>query len=90
MTIPKAVREQVWITHIGTKFQTKCHVKWCKNQINVFNFHCGHNIPESKGGPTSINNLLPICANCNLSMKDKYTIQEWSENYKTKSYCCLF
>jgi 5-methylcytosine-specific restriction endonuclease McrA len=47
--------------------------------MNVFDFHVGHNIPESKGGKTNINNLKPICARCNLSMGSQYSIEEWSK-----------
>ena len=77
--IPKAVREQCWLTTIGKKYESKCYVKWCKNNMTVFDFHVGHDTPESKGGTLDINNLKPICARCNLSMSDNYTIQEWSE-----------
>ena len=76
--IPKALREQVWISQIGKKFEHKCLVSWCQNVISVFNFECGHNIPESKGGPTDLSNLRPICSNCNRSMSDDYTIDEFS------------
>jgi 5-methylcytosine-specific restriction endonuclease McrA len=77
--IPRALREQVWIQNIGQQFEHKCLVNWCKNKITAFDFHVGHNIPESKGGKTSIENLKPICARCNLSMGSKYTISEWSK-----------
>jgi hypothetical protein len=76
--IPKALREQVWITHVGKKFESKCVVRWCKNTITVFDFQCGHNVPESKGGSTDLSNLKPICSRCNLSMNDSYTIDEWA------------
>lgn len=76
--IPKAIKQHVWLYHIGTKFQDKCTVKWCNNTITVFNYHTGHNIPESKGGTINIDNLRPICSNCNLSMNDKYSIDEWN------------
>ena len=75
--IPKAVREQVWLKYIGPKYSTKCHIWWCANTIDVFNFQVGHNIPESKGGLTVIENLRPICMRCNLSMSNVYTIDEW-------------
>jgi len=75
--IPKALRQQVWIKHFGEIFKSKCHIKWCKNIITVFNYECGHNIPESKGGETTIDNLFPICSSCNKSMSDNYTISEW-------------
>ena len=77
--IPCALREQVWLTFCGDKyFKHKCLVSWCENTITVFNFEVGHNVPESKGGATDINNLRPICAKCNRSMGDDYTIDEFS------------
>lgn len=91
--IPKAIREQCWITIFGKTFENKCYVKWCKNKINVFDFHVGHDQPESKGGTLDIDNLKPICARCNLSMSDNYTIQEWinlspKKEVKYKWYNC--
>ena len=53
-TIPKALREQVWVTHAGRKFSRKCLVPWCKNTMTVFDFHVGHDVPESKGGATEL------------------------------------
>jgi 5-methylcytosine-specific restriction endonuclease McrA len=77
--IPGALREQVWILYCGdTHFKHKCLVTWCENIMTPFNFEVGHNIPESKGGRTDINNLRPICAKCNRSMADDYTIDEFS------------
>ena len=75
--IPTAIRQQVWLTYAGPVFQTKCLVPWCKNLMSVFDYHVGHNIPESKGGLTEISNLRPICSRCNLSMGKTYTITEW-------------
>ncbi len=77
--IPKALREQVWIQNVGQQFEHKCLVEWCQNKMNVFDFHVGHNIPESKGGATNITNLKPICARCNLSMGSQYSIEEWTK-----------
>jgi len=78
--IPLALREQVWLMYFGDcKFKHKCHVKWCENIITPFIFEVGHNIPESRGGPTDIDNLRPICSKCNKSMGDTYTIDEFSE-----------
>jgi len=75
--IPKAIKEQVWLVNFGEVFKKSCYVHWCNNTINTFDFHVGHDIPESKGGTLDIFNLRPICARCNLSMGNKYTIQEW-------------
>jgi hypothetical protein len=89
-TIPKALREQCWIQNFGPKFKHTCHIKWCKNTIDVFNYHVGHNIPESKGGKLCLENLKPICSRCNHSMGSQYTITEWMDldenNKQTK--CC--
>jgi len=83
-TIPKALREQVWIQRMGLRFEAKCPTTWCKNRINVFDFQSGHNVPESKGGPTSIDNLIPLCSRCNLSMSNNYTFQEWCVSFGSR------
>ena len=85
--IPKAVREQCWLNSFGKVFERRCYIPWCKNIINVWDFHVGHDIPESKGGTLDIHNLKPICARCNLSMSDNYTIQEWIQLSKPKKKC---
>ena len=88
--IPKAVREQVWLSEFGKVYQHPCYVRWCQNEITVFDFHVGHDIPESKGGTLDVNNLKPICARCNLSMSDNYTIQEWDKlSDKKKNNKCF-
>jgi 5-methylcytosine-specific restriction endonuclease McrA len=75
--IPKAIREQIWLREFGKTFESKCKTPWCENKINVWDFHAGHNIPDSKGGKLTAENLMPICDRCNLSMNNKYTFQEW-------------
>ena len=79
--IPRALREAVWIHHCGRSFEQRCKTPWCKNNITVFDFQTGHNIPESKGGATTIDNLVPLCSRCNLSMGNQYTFQEWSTQF---------
>jgi 5-methylcytosine-specific restriction endonuclease McrA len=77
--IPRALREQVWLQYAGESYKQKCLVPWCQNMMTVFDFHVGHNIPESHGGKTEITNLRPICSRCNLSMGNEYSITEWSQ-----------
>lgn len=77
-TIPRALREQVWVTYAGRCFERKCLIPWCQNQMTVFDFHVAHDVPESVGGATTIANLRPICSRCNLSMGAAYTVQQWS------------
>ena len=92
--IPKALREQVWIQYYGTVFHNKCPTCWCQNRVNVFDFQVGHNVPESKGGSTTIDNLIPICGRCNLSMSNTYTFDEWSATFGSRKrtwfqfFCC--
>lgn len=80
--INRALREQVWIHRVGRSFEIKCLTPWCENIIDVFNFQCGHNIPESKGGATTLENLYPICSRCNNSMGNQYTFDEWKNLHK--------
>lgn len=77
-SIPKAMREQIWIREFGKVFEAKCKTTWCQNPINAWDFQAGHDVPESKGGATQPGNLIPICARCNLSMSDTYTFKEWN------------
>ena len=66
--IPKALKKLVWDTWVGANIGcTKC---LCCNheEIRQIEFHCGHIKSESSGGETSVENLRPICAQCNLSM----------------------
>lgn len=87
--IPRALREQVWVKYVGKRYQRKCWIPWCKNTMTVFDFHMGHDIPESKGGTLDITNLRPICSRCNLSMSDTYSIQEWIK-FQGVRKCCGF
>ena len=66
--IPKALCAAIWNKYIGEEIgKTKCPV--CMDRfITQMNFHCGHIVAESKGGQTNIDNLMPICATCNMSM----------------------
>jgi len=80
--IPKRIREMVWKTYIGKKWKGKCHVSWCDNVMTILSsWHVGHNVPESKGGELTIENLRPICADCNLGMGCQYSVEEWSETF---------
>lgn len=85
-----AERQQVWLHRCGTVFEKKCFIRWCKNKMNVFQFHVGHNKPKANGGANTLDNLVPICGNCNMSMGKRYTIDEWNAMYETKSsWCCI-
>ena len=90
--IPKALREQCWVQNFGKCFDHSCYIEWCDNKISVFDYHVGHNIPESKGGKLCLENLKPICSRCNHSMGSQYTITEWLEldHNNKQPKCCFF
>ena len=79
--IPAALRSQVWISKVGEQFNVKCLTTWCKNTMNPFTFEVGHDLAESKGGATVLENLVPICSNCNRSMGNTHTFKEWCSMY---------
>jgi len=81
--IPKTVKEAVWNTYIGDSFgKIKCPL--CRmNDITQMNFHCAHIIAEAEGGKTTIENLRPICASCNLSM-GKMNLFDFQKKYFTQ------
>ena len=69
--IPKSLKRQVWDYWIGAELGTALCL-CCKYQIiRQIEFHCGHVIAEANGGKLCIENLRPICAQCNLSMGKK-------------------
>jgi len=66
-TIPKPIKNKVWDLHIGKdKGIGECNV--CSKEIDSKNYECGHIVAVSKGGENNIDNLLPICDECNKSM----------------------
>ena len=81
--IPVAFREQIWLRDCGRVFESKCQTKWCDNRITVWDFQAGHNIPESRGGSLTPENLIPICSRCNSSMGNKYTFTQWNSISKS-------
>jgi len=67
-TIPKVVKTLAWEKWIGEDIaKTKC-LCCGVTDIKLSGFHCGHVISEANGGSTTVDNLRPICAACNLSM----------------------
>jgi hypothetical protein len=71
-TIPKPTRRAVWDKYIGVdKGQGQCDI--CKRTIDKLDFECGHIIADADGGSITVDNLIPICGDCNKSMgKENY------------------
>jgi hypothetical protein len=66
-SIPHSVRMTVWKNNFGpSKAQGLCYV--CGETISIRNFECGHIKSKENGGDNSIENLKPVCSDCNKSM----------------------
>jgi len=61
--ISKGLRRAVWNSKLTTQ---DCYC--CGELIDIDNFHCGHIQPVSYGGPTTADNLRPVCSQCNKDM----------------------
>jgi len=80
-SIPKNIKDQVWDHHIGKKKgNAKC---FCckKKEIRQSCFHAGHVVSVAEGGPTTVDNLRPICRSCNQSM-GTMNMDVYIETYK--------
>jgi len=68
--VPKILKQVVWKKYMGSKQEGKCY---CCNitTIDTFNFEGGHVISRKNHGPTTIENLRPICRSCNGSMGEE-------------------
>jgi len=68
LTIPAPIKEKCWDMYIGSNLgETYCFC--CKhNKISKSNFQAGHVKSEVNGGEITIENLRPICGQCNSSM----------------------
>jgi hypothetical protein len=80
VAIPKHVKTLVWNKYIGSdKAEAPC-VSCRSQKISIRDFHCGHVLAEANGGDSTINNLRPICAPCNLSM-GKRSMNEFTQEF---------
>ena len=67
------MRKRVWDTYIGQRTEANCFC--CRERrITPFTscdtFHAGHIISHKNGGKVVLDNLLPICKDCNMRMSD--------------------
>lgn len=78
--IPKALRAAVWKTYVGEDIgRAKCTVCGVAD-MSPFDFHCAHVVAEAEGGPTTLANLRPTCATCNVSMQ-KQNLDDFRRAY---------
>lgn len=70
--IPNALRLAVW--NDFAKYTEICFC--CKREkISIANFECGHVVSVKNGGSDTIQNLRPICSQCNRSMGTKNMLE---------------
>ena len=79
--IPKKIKNDSWNKYVGKKVgETKCLC--CRTtQIESKDFVAGHIISEANGGTITVDNIVPICNSCNLSMGTKNMDDFISEHY---------
>lgn len=77
------------MAHCGKAYEAKCRAG-CGENVNVFDFECGHVVAKSKGGEDKVDNLRPICSTCNKSM-GVMNMEEYKELLQRRCVsCCLF
>jgi 5-methylcytosine-specific restriction endonuclease McrA len=82
-------RRQVWDYRIGLT-HGKAYCPICKlSTITQIDFASGYAIPKQNGGTTSVDNLWPICENCNASKTTKINKKKMKYKiWKPDSFCC--
>ena len=70
--IPNALRLAVW-----NDFAKDSELCFCckREKISIANFECGHVVAVKNGGLDNIQNLRPICSQCNRSMGTKNMLE---------------
>jgi hypothetical protein len=64
--ISKQFKKELWTKYCGEKMVNDC---WCcKKAIDALTYHAGHILAEANGGPVTLDNLRPICTDCNVAM----------------------
>lgn len=85
-TIPKSVRDAVWVKHNGRSLDGKCFV--CKTKITTdgSGWHASHIVADSKGGLPTEDNLVPCCATCNIGMGNRDLREYLKSHYPKHSF----
>jgi 5-methylcytosine-specific restriction endonuclease McrA len=60
------------------------HCVYCDDNLNNAEIHLDHVIPESKGGPTTYENLQVTCRKCNLA-KGVLSEEEFVNRLRTRA-----
>lgn len=78
-SIPRTVRHLLWKLHFGESPRGVCLC--CQlHTIEYTTFHAGHVVSHRNGGSDALQNLLPLCAPCNLGM-GSMNLDEFQSKY---------
>ena len=66
--IPKKIKNDSWDKYIGSNVGDSICLCCRTTSINSKSFIGGHIISEKNGGLVTVDNIVPICSECNLSM----------------------
>jgi hypothetical protein len=64
--VPRRLKQQAWDSVFPGRRVGACQV--CRRALDMAEHEAGHVVPASKGGATTLANLVPLCAPCNKSM----------------------
>jgi predicted RNA-binding Zn-ribbon protein involved in translation (DUF1610 family) len=45
--------------------------RYCDTPLDLRSFHCDHALPWSRGGTTTLDNLVSSCSACNMAKRDR-------------------
>jgi 5-methylcytosine-specific restriction endonuclease McrA len=71
--IDDSLRDKVWEKRNGKLKDGMCFC--CQKNLNFKRFECGHIIAYSEGGRTELDNLEPICKNCNVKSQARNLLE---------------
>ena len=80
-SIPKAIKDESWNKWVGEKEGLALCYCCRKAQISKSKFVAGHVKAEAMGGKINVDNLRPICSDCNSSMMTKHMFEYIKEFY---------
>jgi hypothetical protein len=90
--VPQSVKNVAWSRYVGEVYSAYC-ICCQTEEIKSTNFHAGHIVSHANGGLAIVNNILPICSVCNLSMgarnMDEYISTHYPDNlaaFQLKQY----
>jgi len=83
-TIPVSVKNGSWDKYVGAHIGEALCIVCNMTKINSKCFDAGHIVSEHNGGSVTLENILPICHQCNLSMSTM-NMNEYVNKYYPKN-----